>query len=216
MTMDHIFQEITSIPGVEGAYIYNPQKGVVDRTMPDNFKDSTLETIGKSLIKIYSTSKTTFSDVCETTLTYKEAILIIREITNNYFLIAFSEPKSNLNILAMSLDIVMEKLKAYIDTPAQDHIETISSSSKKSAIPIETLREKDNLSEPLKILEKSLAKVMGPMAKIVFLDAVNMWQKENEPSASTIPDLISIIRNEIDDREKIDIYNRLIIKHFNF
>ena len=51
--MDQIFKELTSVPGVIGAFIYNRGSGIQEKNMPAVFKDGKLARIAKSLIKIF-------------------------------------------------------------------------------------------------------------------------------------------------------------------
>jgi hypothetical protein len=58
-------------------------------------------------------------------------------------------------------------------------------------------------------MQTALAKILGPMAKIVFIECVEMWQRSCDPSKSTLPELLNIIASEIDEPKKAASFRQL-------
>jgi len=67
-----------------------------------------------------------------------------------------------------------------------------------------------HMSSQLRGMQAALLKIMGPMSKIIFKEAVETWSGMGEPSISTLPDLVEILLNEINDSEKEAKYLKMI------
>ncbi len=74
----------------------------------------------------------------------------------------------------------------------------------------EQLMQSGPLSSTLSKMKEALIKVMGPIAEIVFNDALNVWIEGVQPSQESIPSLLDILDEEIDDPDKIAKYHTMI------
>lgn len=59
------------------------------------------------------------------------------------------------------------------------------------------------LAETLAEMQAALAKVMGPMASIIFMEAQSQWISGSNPSEATLGELVKILTKEIKDPERI-------------
>ena len=59
-------------------------------------------------------------------------------------------------------------------------------------------------------MQAALFKITGPMARILFQDAVREWIKSWEQSESSLPALIEILTREINDPDKEQQYVKMI------
>ena len=73
--MEKILEELESIPGVMGSYVYHPKEGIIAKKMPSVFKDQKLIDIGKLLIKIHTSSRSNFPDLTEVSFFYEEYLI---------------------------------------------------------------------------------------------------------------------------------------------
>lgn len=55
-----------------------------------------------------------------------------------------------------------------------------------------------------------LPTVLGPMAALIFDEAVDTWKEQGGGSKNTIPALIQLLNQEIGDEEKVQVYRGLI------
>ncbi|WP_022665837.1 DUF4388 domain-containing protein [Desulfospira joergensenii] len=75
---------------------------------------------------------------------------------------------------------------------------------------IEEMLSRGPLSERLQEMQAALYKTAGPMAKILFRDAVREWIRVEDPSESSLPALIEIVVRGINDPDKKQIYMKMI------
>jgi len=209
--MDRVLDEIKSIPGIIGGFVYNSQKGIAASNLPMIFKQDRLQTIAKMLIKMYSSGSTSFPDIFKISIYYDESILMIRNIEASTYLIILCDPSINENFLAMSLNLIMADLKKNLVSQLSAVSENPEENKpEESKIDGEKLLNQGPMSEALKEMQTALSKIAGPMSKIIFIDALNEWGKTGQPSFSSINDLIKILENEINDSEKMNYYRDLI------
>ena len=84
--------------------------------------------------------------------------------------------------------------------------------------PEEKLRPDDLLNAgpmagSLQGMQTSLAKVIGPIAKVVFIEALEQWIDTDKPGFSTLSNLVKILRKEINDPEKFNAYQKRIMQY---
>jgi hypothetical protein len=66
------------------------------------------------------------------------------------------------------------------------------------------------LDEVLQGMQNCLAKVIGPIAKIVFQDAVHQWKQHASTDASDFPMLMNMVLSHIDDPDHKRKFQELI------
>lgn len=210
--MNSVLNEIKSIPGITGGFIFGPTHGIVANNLPSVFKEQNLDKIGNSLDKMYSSSKSNFTDVTELSLYYEESTLIVRPVGKTSLLVIICDPSINHNLLTMILNMVadkIEKIGTELDqADNKNEQEQLPAPSEKIS-PEEFIND-GPLSKQLQGMQKALFKIVGPMAKIIFKDAVSIWIESNSPTSSSFPRLFDILREEINDVEKEERYFTLI------
>lgn len=70
------------------------------------------------------------------------------------------------------------------------------------------------LAAPLASMQELLGKVLGPMAKIVFPEAVEEWLLKHKPIPTTLPQLADILCREIGDAQRARAYRQMLVAHF--
>jgi predicted regulator of Ras-like GTPase activity (Roadblock/LC7/MglB family) len=227
-TMQQLIDDLKSTPGVIGAYVFHSKEGVRFSNLPSIFKPDRIAEITKSLIKIHGAGKQNFPDLVEVFINYEESMLFCRQFNASEYLIAVCDPGMNLNVLAMSLNLALEEITGQSDatqsspavtgqepagapaaSPTQEQTPASSAVSSTSS----ELYETGPLAKPLQEMSKMLAKILGPMAVIVFEDTVAKWAKGRTPSPSELPALVESLCLEIDDSEKAKRYQELVHSH---
>ena len=206
--MKQVIEELKAIPGVVGGCIFDSRKGIIANNLPPIFKEAKLSNIGKLLSKMYASGKNNFSDITEISLYYEESVVIVREASANMFLIAICDPSVNLNLLSMSLNLIM------------DDFSSLSGISAESPEPLaekkftaDEILQSGTMANDLNGMKSALAKVMGPRAKIIFIEALEEWLKRDTPSYASLENLIGILDKEISDADKAAYYRELILPY---
>lgn len=215
--MNTVLNEIKSIPGIVGGFFFDATQGVQFSNLPPIFKDENLDKIGKVLDKMYGMSQSGLTNISDLFLYYDESTIIIRKIGKTSYLVVISAPQLNQNLLIMNMNMNEDALKAMglkFDEANEKNI-MLSPAVEAVEPPVETVSAEDIInnsfvSDQLQDMETALFKIVGPMAKIIFREAVQEWIQSQNPSESSIPMLLDILSKEINDPEKEQQYADLI------
>ncbi|MBN2428253.1 MAG: hypothetical protein JXK94_07955 [Deltaproteobacteria bacterium] len=215
--MQQLIDDLKSIPGVIGAYVFRTNEGVRCSNLPSIFKPERIAEITKSLIKIHTAGKQNFADLVEVFINYEESLLFCRQFTPSDYVMAVCDPGMNLGVLAMSLNMALEEVTSRVEAeetspPAvqeEPQLEEVEDPVPTEAVATPSF-ENGPLAKPLEEMSKLLAKILGPMALIVFDDTVARWAAGRAPTPSDLPELVDSLCQEIDDSEKAKRYQELV------
>ena len=215
--MQQLIDDLKSIPGVIGSYVFRSNGGVLCSNLPSIFKPDRIADMTKSLIKIHSAGMQNFPDLVEVFINYEESMLFCRHFNASDYVIAICDPGMNLGVLAMSLNMALEEVAGRVEAAGTSPYEVEEEAlleQPASLQPSEATSapnfENSPLAEPLEEMSKMLAKILGPMALIVFDETVAKWAAGRTPSASDLPELVDRLCQEIDDSEKAKRYKELV------
>lgn len=196
--MKNLVTEIKAIPGVIGACCYHSQKGLVANSLPGLFKPDKLLQIGKHIARLLAAGRLNFPDLTDIVLQYEETTLVGKSLDQNLVLAVLCDPGINMNLLTMSLNLAMENLpsKAEEQPPA-----------------VQPPPDSESAAPPPKDLEpvrSSLAKVVGPMATIMFEEALNEARQTGATGKALLTHLENILVREIGDETMADQFRQLL------
>ena len=212
--MNKVLSEIESIPGIIGGFFFDSIQGIKASNLPPVFKKENLHKIGNVLDKMYMMSNPGLKDVSDLSLYYEESTIILRRIGKTTSFIVLSDPSLNQNLLIMSMNMMADEFKI-INANFENANENKEEIVENVSIVMESLSEEEVInnspvSVQLQGMQTALLKILGPMATIIFKEAVRDWIQSEEPSGSSIPVLLEILTNEINDPEKEEKYLTLI------
>jgi hypothetical protein len=199
--MQQMIDDLKSIPGVIGAFGYRAKQGIFCNNLPSLFKQERLFEVAKSLAKIAAAGRLGFPDMNEVLINFEESVILCRPLGASDFLITVCDPSINMNLLALSLNLALED---FDPTAAEAPAAIVP------RIDPAQLRESGPLVEPLQAMVQMLAKVMGPMAGIVFNEALESWANEQPPTPARLPALQESLCREIGDPEKAERFRKLV------
>jgi hypothetical protein len=213
--MDQVFGEITGTPGVVGVFVFSPPDKLLANTLTNRFDNPSLLNTGKILLKIHSATRMNIPDVSEVLLFYEDALLFVKEITDKVFLVVMCEKSANPSLVTMSVGIILEDLKAWVQSqqvpPPRPEAEAKPTPAPVAKKPTpEELMEGGPLADTLSEMQAALARVMGPMASIIFMEAQSQWIDGYNPSEATLGELMKILTKEIKDPERIKRFRDMV------
>lgn len=220
--MNQVLNEFKTVQGVTGAYVFNVKGLVMANNLPALFKEAKLLNMGKMLSKIFSAGRLTFPDITEVFLSYEESIVVVREIVEKVYLIVLCEPSLNVNLVTLTMNLAMDDLRENIaSAPAAPVRQPEAPPAVEKPSPVERTsgQKKGAAKEMLKAgplvpflqaMLTALAKVMGPMARIILEESLEVWQAVCQPSYDTLPKLVDILTLEIKDPEKVSSFREMV------
>lgn len=198
--MKQAIDELKAIPGVVGACLFGSQEGLLQSNLPEIFKAEKLTAVGKQLTKLLMAGRMSFADINDLSLYYDESVIIARELSKGMVIFVVCDPSFNHNLLTMSLNLLQEELR---DNPA-----AALAAPSVNAAPVATASAGAELEPLMKELTAALAKVLGPMAGIIFNEVRQAWAAQGATSAR-LPQLIEMLNEEIGDPDKVATFEPL-------
>ncbi len=200
--MQKLVTEIKAIPGVIGACCYHSQQGLVANSLPGLFKPDRLALIGKHIARILAAGRLNFPDLNDMVLQYEETTLVGKSLDQNRVLAVLCDPGVNMNLLTMSLNLAMENF----ETDPQQDIEQAAPAAQPPTAPARAglpSGEQD-------AIRSALAKVVGPMANLMFEDALREAQHANVQGPELTASLVAILTRDIADDDLAEQFRQLL------
>jgi hypothetical protein len=220
--METILEDIKCMPGVTNVFYFDTLAGITARKTSPLFTDEDLSAVGRTLMKIFAAGRDVFTDIETLRLRYNESSLLVA-CTGTRYLVVIHDQTLNPNLLNMTLANVFHGMKRPPDPSTDRGSEDFSAEippEEERAVKnkkIEAALGTDPFPKVLAIMKNSLGKVMGPMAGIVFDDALKEWiDGIDDPSHVSIEKLVRKLFSEIGDPEKISDYKNLIAPVLKF
>lgn len=210
--MDTVLKELASTPGLEGAFVYHAKGGILGNTLPPTFKPSRIQAIGRALSKIHTAGCMNFPDLSDITLSFEESTIFVRDLPEKAWVVLLGGPTFNVNLAALSLHVIMEDLQDALAQRVSEPIAALPAAGlvRKAAISPEALMESQALGPVLQGMHAALAKIVGPMAGIIFMECLERWAEEADPLHENLPKLITLLVQETGDAENAASYRKLV------
>jgi hypothetical protein len=211
--MEQVFNDLMGTPGVVGCFVFSPPDKVLVNTLASRLDGASLLNTGKLLQRIHSTARLNVADVSEVHLLYEEALLLVKEITDKTLLVVMCEASANPPLITMSIATLQEELKAWVQSQQAARPLPDAEARPAPAAPKVTPEEQADTglpAETLSELQAALARVMGPMASIIFTEAQGQWMGGGSASEATLGELVKILTREIKDPERIKRFRELV------
>jgi len=199
---------IASLPEVAGGFLFAPDKGLYSNQAVDIASDSSLHQVSTKLTKMVSMLSVHFNDTKAIRVNFKDLILYGTCMQNDHWLFLLHQPSLSPGMLKMTVQMALnietdtvDFKQTNDDFPSFDPpVETIDTPEEDI---MATLLDPDSeLYTPLTRIQDQLTHHIGPIANLIFKDAIELWAKKASPSAAdTLPDLIGILEEEIDNKE---------------
>lgn len=191
---------IESLPEINGGFLYAHDKGIYSNQTAGIADDLSLQDVSIKLSKIVSMLTVHFHDTEGIRVTFKDLVLYGLMIEDNNWLFLFYQPSLSYSMVKMTVQMALNIKFEESDV----HEETAHPDNKKFDIE-DLVGPGSELGPPLITIQEELATHIGPVADLVFLEAVEIWSKAN-PSVESLPELISSLEEEIDDERSAKLF----------
>lgn len=193
---------IASLPEVDGGFLYDTTRGIYSNQTAGTIDDPSLLQVSTKLSKIVSMLAVHFHDTGGIRVTFKDLILFGLMFEENNWLFLLHHPSLSPGMVKMTVQMALN---------IQVEEEPLPPSTAASAVGNESLLEvlmndKSELKKPLVAIQNELPTHIGPVAELVFVDAIDEWSEFSPPSLETLPELLDILEKEIDDDDACALF----------
>ncbi len=186
---------IASLPEVDGGFLYDTTRGIYSNQTAGTIDDSSLLQVSTKLSKIVSMLAVHFHDTGGIRVTFKDLILYGLMFKENNWLFLLHHPSLSPGMVKMTVQMALNiKVEEEPQPPPAAKI-------KKESLLEVLMNDESELKNPLITIQSELANHIGPVAELVFIDAIDEWSEVSPPSLETLPELLDILDKEIDDED---------------
>jgi len=205
--MKQLLSKFVAVEGVLGAYVLNPENGVFESDMPSQFSEESLNQIGRNLTEFLDLARSDFSDTEEISFFFEKAALRMQDFNDGYRIITLFSPNMDRNVLNKVADTFINEFNQALSPPPKlSVLKSLDGGQGRKAhsqtpqdLSPEDLMNSGTLADPLEMMQSALFKVVGPIAKMVFLDSIEQWMTLDTPCMDNLPMLTNIVLEEIGD-----------------
>jgi len=201
--MEQLLNEINSIFGVTGAYIFSRKHGIMSRQMPEIFKDQRLEKLGIQLNRSFSIAEKNKVGIDSFEIGFERIKILGYVIDSSTCFYVFCQPDSNLALIKMSLDVIridiLEEVKNYKADPKPTSDAKPAPKAVAANITPDKLLVSSAMGTELNIMKHAFTLAVGPMAEIIMKKLMKKWIAAGQADKSHLSELADLLQSQIDD-----------------
>ena len=203
---------IASLPEVSGGFLYSPERGIYSNQAETVASDTALQQVSLKLTKIVGMLAIHFNDTGAIRVTFNSLILFGMKIDDGNWLFLLHQPSLAPGMLKMTVQMALN-IQSEEPPPQQETAIAVDSSESEAEsdpnaepLAVTLMASGSELSKPLTAIQEELAIHIGPVAELVFEDSIKIWGANTTPSLETLPELLAMFEEEIDDEDDRQLF----------
>lgn len=214
--MENVLQQVKAVPGVVGCMVCDDHDRLVSHVFPSLFDREMLGAAIGTVSQNLPGLKDFTGGVKMVDFRFQSGRLVVKPIAGGC-LVILCEGSVNLQALIISVNVAIKQLEKSLAlvSPVTQHAAVAPQVPSTSVASPRELIEQGPLSVGLQGMQSSLAKFLGPMAKIIFLECLEKWLLNHQPVKAALPQLVDIVVAEIDDPAKVTEYRHMVTTHIS-
>jgi predicted regulator of Ras-like GTPase activity (Roadblock/LC7/MglB family) len=209
--MENFLKQIKTVSGVLGCLVCDEHGHLLSHLFPSLFDEEVLNTATNYVLQNIPGLQDFTGSVKMIDFRYKSGRIVIKPIIGGCIFI-FCESTMSLQTLIIQMNIVIKQIEKTIHGVQAAPPQTALASKAFSPSPMspQELLEQGPLSANFQGMQTTLAKYLGPMAKIIFLECLEKWLKSHQPVKAKLPQLVEIVAAEIGTPDKMAEYRQKV------
>jgi predicted regulator of Ras-like GTPase activity (Roadblock/LC7/MglB family) len=209
--MEEALKQIKTVPGTLGCMVYDAQGHLVSHVFPGIFDYKMLSAAVATVSENLPGLKDYTGGVKMIDFRFQNGRIVVKPVDGGC-LVILCDGSINLQSLIISLNLAIKHVEMNLKTasPSVQQAAALPRATSGSKASPQDLIDKGPLASYLQGMQTTLAKFLGPMAKIIFLECVEKWQQDHQPVKATLSELVDIVAAEIGDPAKTSDYRQRV------
>jgi predicted regulator of Ras-like GTPase activity (Roadblock/LC7/MglB family) len=209
--MEEVLKQIKTVPGTLGCMVYDDQGHLVSHVFPGIFDQKMLSTAVATVSENLPGLKDYTGGVRMIDFRFQNGRVVVKPVEGGC-LVILCEGTVNLQSLMIALNIAVKQVEKNLKTvsPKAQQATVVPETMPISTVSPQDLIEKGPLASYLQGMQATLAKFLGPIAKVIFLECVEKWLQDHQPVKAALPQLVDIVAAEIGDPGKTADYRQRV------
>jgi predicted regulator of Ras-like GTPase activity (Roadblock/LC7/MglB family) len=209
--MEDVLKQINTVTGALGSMVYDDQGHLLAHVFPNIFDKSLLSATVLTVSENLPGLEEMNGGVKMIDFRFQNGRIVVKPVDGGC-LVLLCDGSINMQALIISLNVAIKKVEKILKsgTVAPQQISATTTAPAGRDLSPQGLIDKGPVSPYLQGMQTTLAKFLGPMAKIIFLECVERWLQDQQPVKSALPQLVDIVAAEIGDPAKISDYRQRV------
>lgn len=212
--MRKLLQEISIIPGVTGACIFDKKEGALCKDLHSSLSEDILQTVGIHLVRLIQMGTMSGLYVKSTHFRFDKYTVVGMPLDTGTVLITVCESQANCSLIATTAAMLASDMR---DDLAKGISRLDEKDDEEQAVVLEQIPELDEktateLQSFYDKIEDALATSIGPVAGIVMQDYISKWRQNGPEITTRLSELVTMLAQEIGDPEIAQKFSRKIEK----
>jgi len=201
--MHTLLDEITVIPGVAGACIFDKTRGVTNKKFMVKLPRDITDNVGMNFIRLLQMAGMNRLEISSMQFRFDRYWLICIPLTQGVILLAICDLQANSSLVASTALMLAEDLRRRIEKPSGGRTDA-------GRRPGDFAEGASDFRRYYSEIESALTAAIGPVARMVMSECVYKWRHGGAESVDRLPELMDILAEEIEDPDLVtDFKTRL-------
>jgi len=196
--MRKLLKEISVIPGVSGSCIFDKNDGAVCTEMDAHLPQDLTENVGIHFVRLVQMGRMNKLDISSAHFRFDRYSVVGLPLDKGAILLAICDSQANCSLVATTAAMLVEDMRGELNGTVPAANGTAAALAGEVGIPVSGTGDAE-IDARLKEIEEALVAAIGPVGGMVVADYLAKWRTGGPIVASRLPELISMLVEEIGD-----------------
>lgn len=198
--MRKLLKEISVIPGVSGSCIFDKNDGAVCSEMDAHLPQDLTENVGIHFVRLVQMGGMNKLDISSAHFRFDRYSVVGLPLEKGAILLAICDSQANCSLVATTAAMLVEDMRGELNGTVPTANDTGSAAALAGEVGRAATGTGDaEIDARIKEIEEALIAAIGPVGGMVLTDYIEKWRSGGPVVASRLPELISMLVEEIGD-----------------
>ena len=191
--MQKLLQEISVIPGVTGACIFDKKEGPICKLLRQDIAEEDLKTVGIHLARLVQMGAMAGLAIHSSHFRFDRYTLIGIPLNEETILVAICDAQVNCSLVSTTASMLARDMRSGQDSDQSPESDADPDAAAEDDEPfLQTFYDE---------IEQALIAAMGPVAILVLNDSFERWRQAGPAVVERLPELTAMLAEEIGNPE---------------
>ncbi len=193
--MRKLLNEISVIPGVSGSCIFDKTDGALCADFDTDLPKDLTENVGIHFVRLMQMGTMNKLNIKSAHFRFDKYSVVGMPLHTGSILLTICDSQANCSLVATTAAMLAEDMREELEKPVTTRQAPAHAGQD---VASESNVDKD-VEKHFEEIQNALASAIGPVAGMVMSDYVNKWKQDGSLSVTRLPELISMLVEEIGD-----------------
>lgn len=198
--MRKLLNEISIIPGVSGSCIFDKADGALCADFDADLPKDLTENVGIHFVRLMQMGTMNKLNIQSAHFRFDRYSVVGMPLHTGAILLTICDSQANCSLVATTAAMLVEDMRDELEKPLDSQqagpLHDAAQVRPEEDSPADVGKEVESYFEEI---ENALAKAIGPVAGMIMSDYINKWKQSGSPSTARLPELVTMLVEEVGD-----------------